>query len=525
MKPTKLFIFYSTLLGLSGGLSAFGCGTAKSNATTQKHAAISGIVSDENSTPLSGVTIALGSSQTASAVTDVSGKYSLSVESDSNIVVLTTHNPNYAARSTRVNLNSTNVVNNFKLRHVDQTVPIVLPTGNANAIEIVQNQNDGSTKLIIPPDSLVLPDGTLAQGNATISLTYWNPQSPLTQLPGDLAAVDPSNANQIVGLRSFGMTDIEILQNDQKLQVASGKALSLIWSLTAADQNYIHAIDVTSALAPKLWYLDPQTGLWNQEGSLADGSMSYQADAATYTATLPHLSSWNLDAIDYPTGCIQGQLVDTAGRVIKDQNLKLWFLSTGEFKGIQTGEHTYANVTINEQTLMAYDINSDNTGAFCLNTYGQPTVGIPGPEEANYFISYGDPKNAVCNPLTFDSLSSCTSSVPQVCMEGSDWINTSSTCQLNQAEIAVCHYCAGQPFSGPCNAPTATFGGKYQIISESVEGGCTNLGKITISIPPGCSDKSGQQGSACFQDACCAGDLICKDYLCVPPSDPNVILK
>lgn len=525
MKPTKLFFFYGTLLGLTGGLGALGCGNDKSLSAAQKFTTISGVVQDENATPLSGVIIALGASQTPSAITDVSGHYSITVSAANNVAVLSTHNPNYAARLSRVKLSSTTVINNFQLRPVDQTASIVLPTGNANAVEVVQNQNDGSTKLVIPADSLVLPDGTLAQGNATVSLTYWNPQSPLTALPGELAAVDPSQGNQIVGLRTFGMTDIEILQNNQKLQVAPGKTLSLTWTLTASDQNYIHAIDVTSDLAPQLWYLDPETGLWNQEGSLADGSLNYQASTSSYTANLPHLSSWNLDSIDRPTGCIQGQLVDTAGRVIKDQNLKLWFLSTGQFKNVQVSDNVYANVSINEQTLMAYDITSDNGGAFCLNTFGQPTVGIPGPEEANYFISYGDPKNAVCNPLSFDSLNRCTSSVPQVCMEGTDWINPASSCQLDQAQIAVCHYCAGQPFKGPCNAPTAKFGGKYQLISESVEGGCTNLGKITISIPPGCSDKSGQQGSACFQDACCAGDLVCKDYLCVPPTDPNVIIK
>lgn len=533
----KLGLMRYSLLGVVSALCGWNCGVAKETSTpSMTH--ISGTVSDSlTDVGLSGVTI---SSATGLTTTDASGNFTLSVEAtDANVIILKAQDGNYAPQYVRISSdaamdpNSTSTLEKtiqFALRPVDKVVEVTLPTGSDAAVSVDVEGGDAKSTLSIPADSLVLENGQVAQGNVTIALTYWHPYKQKSDIPAALNALNP-NDNTQVSLRSWGMTDIQITQNANVLQVADGKTIELSWELAQLDANALVGADITDSWIPSLWYLDTNQALWIQEGNVKSQALSYTADTQTFVAQLSHLSTWNLDNIFTPTGCVEGSIVTDRNRAVTESELKFWYAGLNYISGWDTA-------------LMAYDFTTDSSGHFCLNTIG---TSVSAWDDANktyylegglptepYFVSYYNPKDSVCNPLSFDYLSSCTSLQDDVCFtNGRDWVSTfnktssgAQKCQLQTATIASCHVCSGTTIdpNDKCRIPPDVDGGSGSWVSLT-SGGCTNLGTITIPTPSICPGNDGSQGQACKADLCCKTGLVCLDYLCVPASDPNVTTK
>lgn len=534
---TKRIITQYSLLSCMLAFCSLNCGVAKEHATPSR-IQISGTVSDSTTqAALSNVTVS-ALAGTTTATTDASGNFSLVIEAnDTDVVVLKAQNANYAPQYARVasdasmNPNGTNILNKsvlFALRPVDKLVEIALPKGSDPAVSVDVEGADAKSTLSIPADSLVLENGAIAQGNVTVALTYWHPYEERADIPAALAALNP-NDNTQVSLRTWGMTDIQITQDDQTLQVATGKTLALSWQLAQLDANSLVGVDITDSWIPSLWFLDTHQALWIQQGNVKSQALSYDGNTHTFVAQLPHLSTWNLDNIRTPTGCLQGSVVTDKNRPVTLSEMKLWYAGINYIAGWDTA-------------LMAYDFTTDASGNFCLNTIGTSTSGWDNANKTYYlqgglptepyFISFHDPKDSACNPLNFDYLSSCQNAQNDICFtDAKYWLKTfnktasgANKCQLKTATIASCHVCAGTAIdpNEKCRIPPEHDGGEGTNVSL-ISGGCTDLGSIVVPTPKVCPTNDGSQGQACTTDLCCQKGLVCLDYLCVPPSDPTVI--
>lgn len=529
-----------THLAYLGALSlmlAAGCGDSKKS-TTSSVTTISGTISESlTNTALAGTVVSVVGDSNASATSDAAGNFTVSVNpGDSNVIILKASNPNYAPQYTRVtssgsmNPNGTDLSDktaSFVLHPVDKIVTITLPTGSQASVAVGFDAGEGNTTLSIPADSLVKADGTLATGEAQVALTYWFPYTRTSDIPAPLSAVSPTDSS-IVSLRSLGMTDIQITQDNAELQVASDKELELSWKIAQVDANGLVSADANSIAYPSLWYLDPNQALWVQNGNVKNAVLTYNASAKTFVAKLEHLSTWNIDWVDYPSNCVKGALVTDRNRPVDSSEMLFWWAGLNNIPA--------------ENQLMDYPFETDTSGNFCVNLAGAATRGwdtnlnaayiVGGAPTEPYFISYSDPKDSACNPLAIEYTASCDNPMPNMCFEGdTKWATAfnktasgDTKCDLKTATLASCHVCPGTTIdpNNYCWIQPAEDRGEQTYVQPLIEGGCTDLGTIVIPTPSMCPSNGGAQGEACKANICCQKGLVCLDYLCVPPSDPNV---
>lgn len=521
-------------------LLAAGCGDSKKS-TASKLTTISGTITDSlTDAVLPGAVVSVVGDGAVSVTSDASGNFSVVVNpGDSNTIILKATNPNYAPQYVRVsgngsmNPNGTDLANkqtSFTLRPVDKIVTVTLPTGSAAAVSVGFDAGEGNTTLSIPADSLVHADGTPATGEANVALTYWFPYTRTTDIPAPLSALSPID-DGLVGLRSLGMTDIQITQAGAELQVAQDKNLELSWKIAQVDANDLVQADANSLAYPSLWYLDPNQALWLQNGSVKNAILELNVAERTFVAKLEHLSTWNIDWVDYPSNCVQGALVTDRNRPVDNTDMLFWWAGLNNIPA--------------ENQLMDYAFQTDASGKFCVNLAGAATRGwdtstqsaytAGGAPTEPYFISFTDPKDSACNPLSIDYTSSCDNPQPNMCFQGANrWAKTfnktasgSQKCDLKTAALASCHVCPGTAVdpNNFCYIQPAQDRGTSTYVQPLVTGGCTDLGTIIVPTPSLCKGNNGTQGDACQANICCQKGLVCLDYLCVPPTDPNVTTK
>jgi hypothetical protein len=111
--------------------------------------------------------------------------------------------------------------------------------------------------------------------------------------PGDFTA---ETAGTRVALESFGMMDITVEHDGDRLQVAPGATIEIHIPVAAGATSL-------ASDAP-VWSLDETTGLWTSEGMA-----TLDAASGTYVATTHHMSLWNIDT-PYPATCLCGHVVE-----------------------------------------------------------------------------------------------------------------------------------------------------------------------------------------------------------------------
>lgn len=486
----------------------------------------------KTSTPISGLVLAEANGALAQArVTVVTsgttvqsgsdGSFTLpaSLGAPGDVVPLSIQADGYARqfRSVRVPaLGATNPKVLITLRPHDRLETVTLPSGDNPALAVQITRDDSTLTLSIPADSLVTPAGSLATGTAKVAITYWHAGEDLSSAPGPLIAEASGGALQ--ALDTFGMADIEVTQGSDVLQVAAGKHLTLDIGAPAALRSLL-AVRGLTVTPPNLYSLSIKTGLWVQEGTLADGTLAY--DGQTFSATLRHLSAWNVDA-DLSTsngGCVQGHVKNKCGTSLANKPVIVWFMGGEQVKDFKA--------------------TTDANGNYCiptpLTTFGQAQ------QNTHYFVSGADPTDTnMCNPAP----ASCTASCPyETSWDGS--IPYCSACRYSgESALPV----GNQPvtfYTDPCNSPRVTLDACH-FCPGQVPSSCTvpNYGAVTAGTPvAGCSQlaelvtteacapaaapdvcttaAAKHEGDSCGPtDTCCPrADLTCADRVCVPTTE------
>lgn len=161
--------------------------------------------------------------------------------------------------------------------------------------------SDGAS-VLIPANSLVDQSGTAFTGNATVSLTSFDPSVPeeLEAFPGTFQGVDLSG--QTVFINTYGFVDVTVTSGTQQLQLAPGTVATLRVPIPTTLQDEAPN-DIPS------WWFDPDLQTWYEVGS-------FDRIGNEFRTWIPHFSIWNCDVA--ATRCyVSGRVVDGDGLPVK----------------------------------------------------------------------------------------------------------------------------------------------------------------------------------------------------------------
>ena len=271
-RKTYLLIIV-TLIGI-----VWGCTKTEKLATppppaTTVTASVAGNVIDLNNAPVSGASVAAGTSTTT---TDANGQFTLKdieLYKDAGFVTVTKTGYFTGSRTFLVNGNTTN---NIKIQLLPKTVSGTIASSSGGNVDVT-----GGAKINFTTSSFVNEaSNTAYSGDVAVAGYYLNPADPNFReyMPGDLRGVSTTSREGI--LKSFGMLSVEM--NDaggQKLQLATGKTATITIPIPSAMQ----------AAAPatiSLWYFDETKGIWKEEGNATKQNTNY-------VGTVSHFSFWN----------------------------------------------------------------------------------------------------------------------------------------------------------------------------------------------------------------------------------------
>ncbi|HET6343620.1 MAG TPA: hypothetical protein VFH51_01760, partial [Myxococcota bacterium] len=384
----------------------------------------------------------------------------------------------------------------------------------------------GATLSIGPGDLVDRESGAPVHGDFNVTMTLWNPAESLTSAPAVLLADSPG-AGAPTPLVSFGMAQLELTQNGNRLQVAPGAQLDLHLREPAAAQSAMTRPALRGM--PNLYSLDEVSGLWHLEGTVDSGALAYDAATGTFSARLPHLSNWNVDIpadqVALTPTCVQGTVKNScpaaAGAPLADSNVTVWFMGFEQLKDLHA--------------------KSDANGHYCIGDY-LSFIGSQGKQNVRYFVSgasYTDTSmfsGGTQNPYPA-SCFDCEKTGETFDDRGYtySWCSDCSCNDCMDADTAASGLTSGNAIYYPTTgAGSAVLAGH----TSCSQGNCVQLQDVALAGPacavPGtvpppadpCQAATAKfLGDTCVPgDVCCsdsgAGGLTCADYLCVPVAEP-----
>jgi protocatechuate 3,4-dioxygenase beta subunit len=263
-----------------------------SQSETMVSTTIAGVVTDENGTPVSGVTVSINNVTT---VSDADGFYAVE-----DLVV--------PKDRCKIKFAHPNYLDSFVSQIPSKDGVTYVNTILINSIESASFFSTGGlsytfqngTQLDLPANGLVNNSGMIYSGQVQVNCTYLGPSTDdySQKIPGsDLMAIDLQGESNI--LDSYGMVNIHFTGSaNEKLQLAPG---------ISADLK-IPVDPMMLANAPAtipMWHFDETDGLWKEEGqAILNGNK--------YETSVTHFSWWNCDE-PFPPGCLTGKVIDLDG--------------------------------------------------------------------------------------------------------------------------------------------------------------------------------------------------------------------
>ena len=298
---TLLILLSLVVLFVFSGCSGGGSDDASSDGgtSTTVTTGITGTISDMSGSPLEGAKVFVGSSET---LTDENGEFAISTSASD--ISLTAELANYVQNNRIVTVVDGKLTEqNLKLSKID-TVKSFDATVGASI-----NAQDATVDL--PVNSYVLDDGSAYTGEVTAKVTY-NRVTTVTgkeAFPGEFIGQE-SDSNDTKVLQSYGFINVTLESKDGKdLNLADNSTATLTYPMDST-------IEDTPATIP-LWYFDTTKGIW-----IEDGLATYDSATNTYSGSVTHFSTWNLDA-KFDGASLKGCVEDANGQMVADSDLYL----------------------------------------------------------------------------------------------------------------------------------------------------------------------------------------------------------
>lgn len=139
--------------------------------------------------------------------------------------------------------------------------PVTISSAESNTLELgeVEGQ-EAMVQLQIPPNSFYTERGDVFAGNVNASVTFLDPRdvSAAAAAQSDLNFV--GNQGDVLPLRTYGMFSVDFRGEETNEPLNAGEVKVLLDSAQVQMPEHISSM--------KLWSLNPDTGLWEEEGSL-----------------------------------------------------------------------------------------------------------------------------------------------------------------------------------------------------------------------------------------------------------------
>lgn len=284
-------------LALTGVL--VGCGSSNhgpnGGGDVQNAGTVTGRIYDAADRPIQNADLTLqpaGTTQVAgTARSNADGDFTFGVV-PAGSYVLSASAGGYASSTQAVTVNSgqvTRPIVYLATRGVSQTVD--LATGGR------VEHNGGSVTL--PTGGLVVASRQVESANVALTVLKPGDDNYTRLISGGFTGIPEGSSRQAepVDLSIYGVIDTVLTDADgQALQLGPGQTATLEWPISPDADPESETIPV--------WYLDPTTGVWHQEGVA-----TRDAEAGVYRATVSHFSQWGVGLENTGHGTIAVRLL------------------------------------------------------------------------------------------------------------------------------------------------------------------------------------------------------------------------
>lgn len=319
---------------------------------TMKDAAVEGLVTDTDGSPLAGVNISSGEN---SVVSNDMGLFALDRIAKANERFRFTFRKDGYFTVTR----SGEFKENLSLTVVMQRKKNGTNTANASFSSTSSNTLEAEgMQVAIPAASLVTVDGKDYSGTVQADMLYLSPDNEnfSTMMPGgDMAAVrtDESNATLI----SYGMTEVSLTDGSgNPLQLKDGKTSEMTFPIPESMKN-------NPPPTIPLWYFNEEAGLWVEEGTA-----TLKGDV--YVGSVRHFSWHNLDVPEERV-TIKGKITDCKGRPVSRV-----LVTVDQTSDITTVDGTYS-VYVPANTPVTVTVKSEDYNSY-TPVVSKSVAGQPG---------------------------------------------------------------------------------------------------------------------------------------------------
>ncbi len=317
--------------------------TATACKLNNKNNDVTTVVKGYDGALLKGATVTINET---SGVTDEDGIVVLSVKSQEDDIVVQVSENGFVNQSVTAALADEATSVQVIMHPVKEVLSIV----NIEAQQVIKGESLGA-QISLPANSLVKPNGELADGNATLHLTPWDvSNSELFAMLGNGQAIDAQGNS--VELISAGMMSVDFYDTEgNHLQLVSGVTADIQMDLTQLSINN-QGLSVGDTIP--LWHFDENQGLWIEDGVGLVVSSATSSTGMAISATVEHFSTWNWD--------------------YKFQNAGSVNVSCQLPNGTSTACNVVANVTLDDGSHLTKSNSIPAEGAHIINMPTSATI-------------------------------------------------------------------------------------------------------------------------------------------------------
>ena len=328
-------------------------------------ASVSGLVIDQNGSPVSGATVRSGANTTT---TDNRGLFrfsNITMDKFASVVSVDVNGYFKGIRTFSATEGSSNYI---RIKLTPKTLAGNIDAASGGAVTLSNN-----SIVTLQPNSVVVKStGQAYMGSINVYAAYIDPtlaDIPQT-IPGSFQATDANNFRVL--LKSYAMLAVQLEgQSGELLQIATGKTAKLRFTLPGS----------LSAAAPAtipLWSLNETDGLWKEEGTATKTGNYYEGDVA-------HFSFWNCDAggntiyLEMTLQAANGPLPNAIVRISRPDGVSAYGYtdSVGHVGGLVYSNET---LTLDVMTICGEILYSQSIGPFSQDTnLGTINVSNPSP--------------------------------------------------------------------------------------------------------------------------------------------------
>lgn len=195
--------------------------------------------------------------------TGYKGTFSVQVPPDTERLVLTfVDNMQKFINTTKVlpfNARGGSVYHEIKL--LRKKAPVTISAAETNTLELGEVEGEEAmVQLQIPPNSFYTEKGEVFTGNVNASVTFLDPRDVSTAAAAQSDLNFVGNEGDVLPLRTYGMFSVDFRGGETNEPLNAGEVKVFLDSTQVKMPEHINSM--------KLWSLNPDTGLWEEEGSL-----------------------------------------------------------------------------------------------------------------------------------------------------------------------------------------------------------------------------------------------------------------